>query len=166
MSVFKINQRILGIGQNFNVYDKENQLIYKVKTQLISAVPKLSIFSTDGSLVAVVQKKLISILPEYEIFIGGKKVATVRKKIISFFGPKLDVEGPGWTIEGDFLAWNWTIKKGFEKIAQADKQLIALTDKYVLTVYNNANDMMALCCALIVDMMEDQESKDKKKQNN
>ena len=96
----------------------------------------------------------------------GKQMAVVKKALITPLRDKWDVKvkgGPDLDVQGDFLDHEYSIKQGWNKVAEVSKKWFRLTDTYGVEIDSGQNDILILAIAIAIDMMaHDDEGKDKK----
>ena len=81
---------------------------YRVEGEVFTLGKKLHVYDTNEEEVALVQQKLLSIMPRFYVFVNGEKTAEILKEF-SFLKPRYHIFGKNWTVEGDFLAHDYTI---------------------------------------------------------
>ena len=71
---------------------------------------------------------------------------------ISFLTPHYDIECNGWHVDGDFLEWDYRILNAAgQQVASISKELLHLTDTYVIDVRDPADALCALMLVLAID---------------
>lgn len=74
------------------------------------------------------------------------------KKNISLFSPSYSLDFLGWKAKGNIFEWDYTIRdRDRNRIASIRKELLNLTDTYVLDVANPADALYVLMFVLAVD---------------
>ena len=73
------------------------------------------------------------------------------KKEFTFFKPKFDIDFCGWRVDGDIFGWDYSVYSGAEQIMYVSKELLYLTDTYVIDVYDDSNALAGLLIALAID---------------
>ena len=95
----------------------------------------------------------------------GKDIATIKKALLTPFRDRWDVKvknGPDLDVQGDFLAHEYTIKEGRKKVAEVSKKWLRITDTYGVEVEDGQNDILILAIAVAIDIMVDDDAKNKK----
>ncbi|MEG2221586.1 MAG: hypothetical protein RRY95_02550, partial [Oscillospiraceae bacterium] len=101
--------------------------------------------------IGTVQQVLLSFLPKFELYCGGEYMGCIRKEL-TFLFPKYDIDCNGWAIDGDFMQWDYTIcDGGGNAVASISKELMHLTDTYVIDVANPGDALCALMVVLAID---------------
>ncbi len=143
-------QRFFSWFDSYDIYDKEGNVVYTVKGQL-SWGHCLHIHNANGEHIATIQEKIFRWLPTFEIYKYDSYVGHIKKKFQLIYND-FEIDYNGWTVEGDWLEWDYSIlNKQGAKIATVEKQLFKLTDTYVIDVYDSADDLDALLVVLAID---------------
>ena len=73
-------------------------------------------------------------------------------KEFTFFKPRFNIDCNDWQIEGDFLGWDYEILNGSgSHAATVSKELLHMTDTYVIDVADPKDSLMALMVVLAID---------------
>ena len=111
----------------------------------------LNVIDRAGNHVATIKRKLFTFLPCFDIYIQGEFVGCVKKKF-SLFSPSFTVDYRGWSVDGDFLEWDYSItdKDGL-KVADISKIIFKLSDTYCIEVSDMFNALDILILVLAID---------------
>lgn len=145
-----IKQKVFSWGDKFRIYDEYGNDIYSVQGEVFSFGKKLHLYDLQGSELAFIHQKVFSFLPRYFISRGGNDIAEVVKKF-TFLRHEYFVDGPGWTVNGDFFAHDYNITKDDRTVATVSKQWFTWGDTYEINIADNADTLTALCVVLIID---------------
>ena len=143
-------QRLFSWFDSYDIYDEEGNTVFVVKGQL-SWGHRLNIFNRVGEHIATVKEVMLTFLPRFELYIGEQYAGCISKEF-SFFKPRYNIDCNGWSIDGNFLEWDY-------RILGADGQMTALitkevfnwTDTYSIEVANPEDGLMALMAVLAID---------------
>ena len=81
----------------------------------------------------------------------GQYLGCIRKEF-SLLRPRFDIDYNGWAVQGDWMGWDYTITgPSGQRIATVSKELLRMTDTYVLEVKGPANALHVLLFALAMD---------------
>lgn len=73
-------------------------------------------------------------------------------KEFALFKPKYNIDFNGWHVEGSWTEWDYSIMGADGRtIAQISKELLHMTDTYVLDVVNPADALHVLMFVLAID---------------
>ena len=143
-------QRLFSWFDSYDIYDEVGNTVYVVQGQL-SWGHCLKIFDSSGCEMGTVKEQVFSLLPRFELYRGDTCVGCISKEL-SFLKPRYNIDCNGWHVEGDFLEWDYSIMDGTgARIARISKQLLNLTDTYVIDVDDPADALCALMLALAID---------------
>ncbi len=142
-------QRFFSWFDSYDVYYEDGTVAYTVKGEL-SWGHCLRIYDSRGACVGTVQEKVLTFLPKFEMYEGERYVGMVCRKW-SFLRPKYRIECCGWSVEGDFLQWDYTIVGASGVVARVCKEILHWTDTYVLDVADPADALRVLMFTLAVD---------------
>ena len=145
-----IKQKVFSWGDKFRIYDEYENDKYYVQGEVFSLGKKLHLYNQSGNELAYIHQKLLSFLPKYFISRNGTDVAQVIKEF-TFFRQEYTVDGLGWNVKGDFLAHEYTISAPNRPIASISKRWFSWGDTYEIDIFDNADEIMALCVVLIID---------------
>ena len=143
-------QRVFSWFDSYDIYDEQGDAVFTVKGQL-SWGHCLHISDAAGNHIGTVKEVVLSFLPRFEIYAGDRLLGSIRKEF-TFFKPKFTLDMNGWTIDGDWLEWDYTIRDASGKpVATISKQLLSWSDTYVIDVHSPADAIPALMVVLDID---------------
>ena len=145
-----IKQKVFSWGDKFRIYDEYENDLYYVEGEVFTFGKKLHLYERSGTELAFIHQKVWSFLPRYFVSQNGVDVAQVVKEF-TFLRPEYTVEGPGWTVKGDFLAYEYEISAAGRMVAAVSKHWFTWGDTYEIDIVNDADAVMALCVVLIID---------------
>ena len=146
--IFK--QRLFSWLCSYDIYYENGQVAYTVKGQL-SWGHCLKIQDAAGREIGTVKERVLTFLPQFELYLGDRYVGRVTKEF-SFLRPRFHIDCSGWTMEGDFMEWDYRIHDSSgRQVACVSKKLLNLTDTYVLEIADPENALPVLMLALAID---------------
>ena len=146
-----IKQKVFSIRDTFNIYDENQHIKYTVKGEMFSLSNKLHVYDALGNEVGMIRQKVLSFLPKFFIEIGGREVGMIKKGFID----KYDVEYKGWTVQGDFMDWNYCVYNGSQRVLDIQRKLLSWGDTYELDIMNPEDELSALMLVLAIDAVND-----------
>jgi uncharacterized protein YxjI len=164
---YKIRQKLFSIGDDFWIENQDGQKVFKVDGKALRLRKTLIFEDMDGDKLAQIQERWLPIKETMAIDgPDGKQMAVVKKALITPLRDKWDVkvkDGPDLDVQGDFLDHEYSIKQGWNKIAEVSKKWFRLTDTYGVEIDSGQNDILILAIAVAIDMMaHDDDKKDKR----
>ena len=143
-------QRVFSWFDSYDVYDEQGETAFTVQGQLAWG-HCLRISDAAGRHIGTVKEVVFSLLPRFEIYAGDRRIGSIRKEF-TFFKPKFTLDMNGWTIDGDWFEWDYSIRDGSGRtVATISKQLFNWSDTYVIDVPNPADAIPALMVVLAID---------------
>ena len=144
-------QRLFSWFDSYDIYNAaDGSVAFTVEGQF-SWGHCLHILDPQGGHIATVQQRVLSFLPKFDLYVGDRLIGEIRKKF-TFLRPFYVLDGLGWQVEGSFMEWDYRItdEHGCE-VASISKELLHLTDTYVIDVRNSADALGALMFVLAID---------------
>jgi len=122
----RFKQRFFSWFDSYDIYDEEGNTAYVVKGEL-SWGHRLQIYDAHGNPVGRVQERVLTWLPKFELYVGEQMVDVIQKEW-TLFRPKFQIDCNGWTVEGDFWEWDYTVFDGPRVVMTLSKELWNWTD--------------------------------------
>ncbi len=143
-------QRFFSWFDSYDIYNEAGETVYVVKGQL-SWGHCLKIFDAQGTEAGTVQERVLTFLPKFEMYLGTRYVGCISKEF-SVFTPHYNIDCNGWHVDGDFLEWDYRIiDAAGRQVASISKEILHLTDTYVIDVRDQADALCALMMVLAID---------------
>lgn len=143
-------QRLFSWLDSYDIFDEAGNTVYTVKSKLAWG-HCLKIFDAQGRELGTVKQKIITFLPKFEMYIGNQYAGCFSREL-TLFKPKYNVDFNGWRVEGNVMAWDYRVTAGGGlEIASISKQLLRLTDTYVIDVFDPNNALCVLMLVLAID---------------
>ena len=143
-------QRLFSWFDSYDIYDDAGWVAYTVKGQL-SWGHCLHILDAQGRHVGTVREKVLTFLPRFELYENEQYIGSIRKEL-TLFRPRYDIDCKGWQVSGDLMEWDYSVSDGSGRlVARVEKELLRLTDTYVLTISDPKNALYVLMLALAID---------------
>lgn len=142
-------QRFFSWFDSYDIYDEAGNTVYTVRGKL-SWGHRLEIYDRLDNHIGTVQEKVLTFLPDFQMYIGDQMIGSIRKEF-TFFKPKFTLDCNGWTVEGDWLEWDYQVHDGGRMVMNAAKEIFRLTDTYVLDIARNEDALICLMIVLAID---------------
>ena len=147
-------QRFFSWFDSYDIFDENDNVLFSVEGQL-SWGHRLHILNAKGEHVGTVKQRVMTFLPRFELYFGDEYVGCITKEF-SFFRPNFSVDHNGWSIDGDFLEWDYQIlDSAGALVAEVSKELFRMTDTYVIDVVREEDALSALMVVLAIDAEKD-----------
>ena len=143
-------QRFFSWFDSYDIYNEAGETVYTVEGKL-SWGHCLHILDSYGQHIATVKQQVLTFLPKFDLYVGERCIGTIRKEF-TFFHPSFTMDFCGWTVEGSFMEWDYTIVDAAgRQVASVSKELFHWTDTYVIDVAEEQNALYALMVVLAID---------------
>ncbi len=143
-------QRLFSWFDSYDIFSEAGETLYTVKGQLAWG-HCLKIFDYAGRELGTVKERIFSFLPRFEMYSGENYIGCITREF-SFFKPRYSIDCNGWTVEGSFFEWDYSILDPTgNKIADISKQLFNWTDTYIIDVSDPSHALTALMLVLAID---------------
>ncbi len=147
-------QRFFSWFDSYDIFDEAGNVLYEVKGKLAWG-HRLEIYDTQGNHLGTVKERVLTFLPKFEIYIGGQYMGEI-KKAFTLFKPVFTLDCNGWLVQGDFWQWDYRVTDALgQPVFTASKQLLRMTDTYVIDLPNPQNALLALMIVLAIDAAKD-----------
>lgn len=150
MNLF-IRQAVFSWTDRFAILDEQGGDRYYVEGEFFSWGKKLHVYDLAGNECAFLRQRVLSLLPRFEVFRDETMVAEIVKEF-SLLHPRYSVEGPGWNVEGSFLAHDYEILDAEGSVVVTiHKVWMSWGDCYELDIARDADEILALSVVLAID---------------
>lgn len=153
-----MKQKVFSWGDKFSIYDESGNEKYYVEGEVFSWGKKLHLHSTNGRELAFIRQQLLTFLPRYDISMDGESAAEVVKEF-TFFKHMYTVNGPDWTVQGDFWDHEYEILDGSRLVASVSKEWLTWGDTYQIQIAQEDCEALALAVVLVIDACIEAESR-------
>ena len=142
-----LKQRLFSWFDSYDICDENGESVFTVQGKL-SWGHRLEISDANGRYLGRVQEEVFSFLPRFRLYLGEEETpAGEIRKELTFFRPRYTLDCRDWTVEGNWLEWDYTVSDSSRTIMEVHKEVFRLTDTYVLDILD---DTQALLCVMIV----------------
>lgn len=142
-------QRFFSWFDSYDIYYEGGSVAYTVEGKL-SWGHCLHILDSRGQHIATVKQQVLTFLPKFDLYVGERCIGTIRKEF-TFFHPSFTMDFCGWTVEGSFMEWDYTIQDGPRTVASISKELFNWTDTYTIDMADPGDALYALMVVLAID---------------
>ena len=108
---FYLKQHVFTFGDQFTIYDRNENPRFLVEGEVFSFGKKLHITDPAGNELIYIEQKLFSFLPTYYIYRNGREIAEVIKEF-TFFKQEYTINGLNWHVTGDVFDHEYSLDDG------------------------------------------------------
>lgn len=143
-------QRLFSWFDSYDIYDESGDTAYTVKGKL-NWGHRLEIYDRFGNHVGTVLEKILTFLPKFEFYVNDQLIGEIRKEF-TFLKPKFTLDCNGWTVDGDWLEWDYIVNDpGGRQVMRAEKEVFHFTDTYVMDIAQEEDALLCLMIVLAID---------------
>lgn len=143
-------QRFFSWFDSYDIFDEFDNVVLTVKGQL-SWGHRLNIYNSANEHIGTVKEVVFTWLPKFELYESDRLVGVLKKKF-QLFKNSYDLDLLGWTVDGDFMGWDYSILDSHGGVvARVNKVIFKFNDTYEIDVVNPANALYALMFTLAID---------------
>ena len=143
-------QRLFSWFDSYDIFDEAGNTVFTVKGEL-SWGHLLRIYDAIGNDVGYIKEKVFTFLPKFEIYLGDNYMGCISKEF-TFFKPKFNIDYNGWTVDGDWFEWDYSIfNSSVQTVATVSKEIWNWTDTYVIDVQDPNDAICVLMLVLAID---------------
>lgn len=156
MARYKMRQRLISIGDDFEIEDERGNPIYRVDGKILRFRETFVLEDLSGNEVVTIREKKLSLHDSMNLLRGGEVVATIRKAWLTAFRDKFDIDVKGGTdmvAKGDILDHEYEIHQGGETVAKVSKRWFTIRDTYGIDIVPGQDDGLLLAVAVAIDEM-------------
>lgn len=154
---YLVRQKLLAWGDDFTIQDADGNDAFFVDGKAFSLGNKLSFQDMRGRELAFIRQRLLAWGPTYEVSRGGELLATIEKKLFTFFRDRFEVDVPGpndYHVEGDVLDHEYTFTRPRDGVvATVSKRWFSFADCYGVDVADGEDDVLVLATSVVIDQV-------------
>ncbi len=154
MPQFKLRQRLLAIGDDFDISDANGVAVYKVDGRMFRLRQTWVIETLDGREAITVRRKLIAVRKTAQLLRDGEVIATIRKALIAPLRDTfmIDLEAGGeLEAKGNVLDQEYAISRDGTAVAQVSKRWFTIRDTYGVDIADGEDVELMLAIAVAID---------------
>ncbi|MDR3318389.1 MAG: hypothetical protein LBS99_03045 [Clostridiales bacterium] len=131
-STFYLKQKVFSIGEKFNFFDADQNVLYRSTGSFFSIPKEFTLFKGEAAVTRIV-RKVFSWLPQYEVIdIASGNTLAVMKQRFSF-RQNFDIttgDGP-LQVEGTVFGYSFSIRNpSGQTLVRTEKELLSWGDAY------------------------------------
>jgi uncharacterized protein YxjI len=163
---YKISQKLISIGDDFWIENEKGRKVFKVDGKALRLRKTLIFEDMEGNTLCKIKERLLTIRDTMVIEgPDGEQIAVIKKALIAPLRDRWSVnvkDGPDLDVQGNILDLEYSIKQGWNKVAEVSKKWFRLTDTYGVEIDRGQNDILILAVAIAIDMMAHDEDEKRK----
>jgi uncharacterized protein YxjI len=151
---YVLKQKVVSLGNNFTIKDVKGQDAFQVKGEILSVGDRLSVEDLEGNELIYIEQQPFN---AYTLWRDGKRFAGVSRDLFSFRRHRFTVDMPGvdnLEAVGDFLNFEYVVKRDDRRIATLTRQWFRLSDTYFIDIDEKERDpVLVLALAVVIEVV-------------
>ena len=150
MTELLFKQRMFSWFDSYDIYDVNGETRFVVRGRPAWG-HKLEIYDRNDRYLGKIQQEVLTFLPRFDLYVGAVCIGQIKKEF-TLFRPSFVLDCNGWQVEGNLFEWDYTITDAYgAEVAYLSKELLHVTDTYVLDIPDPQNALLVLMIALAID---------------
>jgi uncharacterized protein YxjI len=151
-----MQEKLFAIGDDFWIENEAGERVFKVNGKVLRVRDTLVLESPSGEDLYSIQKKMLHIRGTMEIERGGRKIATVKKALVTPLRDRfsIDVEdGDDMEAKGNIVDHEYKIERGGDEIAEVSRRWFRVRDTYGIEIDPAQDAALILATVVCIDQM-------------
>lgn len=151
-----IKQKFISLfHQAFDVFDEQENLLYTIrKKQIFFKVHQIK--DAQEVVHATIKKRYMRIFSRNDVLDEKGNLSFIIKQRFAIFTKKFKIinktgSNDTFSLDGDMLAWSFSLNKNGAPVATFKKKLLALTDVFTVDVSDPAYTYLCIAIAVALD---------------
>jgi uncharacterized protein YxjI len=151
-----MREKLFAIGDDFWIENEGGERAFKVNGKVLRVRDTLALESPNGQELYSIQQKMLHVRDTMEIERGGRKVATVKKALVTPLRDRfsIDVEdGEDMEAKGNIVDHEYKIERDGDEVAQVSRRWFRVRDTYGVEITPGQDDALILATVVCIDQM-------------
>ena len=153
---YRMQEKLFAIGDDFWIENEAGERAFKVDGKVLRVRDTLVLESPRGEELYSIQQKMLHIRDTMEIERDGRKVATVKKALVTPLRDRfsIDVEdGEDMEAKGNIVDHEYKIERGGDEIAEVSRRWFRVRDTYGVEIKPGPDAALILATVVCIDQM-------------
>jgi uncharacterized protein YxjI len=153
---YRMQEKLFAIGDDFWIENEAGERAFKVNGKALRVRDTLILESPRGEELYSIQQKMLHIRDTMEIERGGKKVATVKKALVTPLRERfsIDVEnGDDMEAKGNIVDHEYKIERDGDELAEVSRRWFRVRDTYGVEIKPGQDAGLVLATVVCIDQM-------------
>src|SRR4029453_9951203 len=153
---YRMQEKLFAFGDDFWIENEGGERAFKVNGKVLRIRDTLALESPNGQELYSIQQKMLHVRDTMEIERGGRKVATVKKALVTPLRDRfsIDVEaGDGLEGKGKIGDQEYKIERDGDEIAEVSRRWFRVRDTYGVEIKPGQDDALILATVVCIDQM-------------
>jgi uncharacterized protein YxjI len=153
---YRMQEKLFAIGDDFWIENEAGERAFKVNSKALRVRDTLVLESPRGEELYSIQQKMLHIRDTMEIERDGRKVATVKKALVTPLRDRfsIDVEdGEDMEAKGNIVDHEYKIERDGDEIAEVSRRWFRVRDTYGVEMKPGPDAALILATVVCIDQM-------------
>ena len=153
---YRMQEKLFAIGDDFWIENEAGEREFKVNGKALRVRDTLILESPRGEQLYSIQEKMLHVRDTMDIERDGKKVATVKKALITPLRERfsIDVEdGDDMEAKGNIVDHEYKIESDGDEIAEVSRRWFRVRDTYGVEIKAGQDASLVLATVVCIDQM-------------
>jgi uncharacterized protein YxjI len=155
-SRYRMQEKLFAIGDDFWIENEEGERAFKVNGKALRIRDTLVLESPGGEELYSIQQKMVHIRDTMDIERGGRKVATVKKALVTPLRDRFSIDvdgGDDMEAKGNIVDHEYKIERDGDEIAEVSRRWFRVRDTYGIEIKPGQDDALVLATVVCIDQM-------------
>jgi uncharacterized protein YxjI len=153
---YRMQEKLFAIGDDFWIENQDGRRAFRVNGKALRIRDTLVLETPNGEELFSVQSKMLHIRDTMNIERGGRKVASVKKALVSPLRDRfsIDVEdGEDMEAKGNIVDHEYKIERDGDQVAEVSRRWFRVRDTYGVEIEPGQDDALVLTLVICIDQM-------------
>jgi uncharacterized protein YxjI len=153
---YRMQEKLFAIGDDFWIENQDGRRAFRVNGKALRIRDTLVLETPNGEELFSVQSKILHIRDTMNIERGGRKVASVKKALVSPLRDRfsIDVEdGEDMEAKGNIVDHEYKIERDGDQVAEVSRRWFRVRDTYGVEIEPGQDDALVLTLVICIDQM-------------
>jgi uncharacterized protein YxjI len=151
-----MQEKLFAIGDDFWIENEAGEREFKVNGKALRVRDTLVLESPRGEELYSIQEKMLHIRDTMDIERGGRKVATVKKALVTPLRDRFSIDvdgGEDMEAKGNIVDHEYKIERGGDEIAEVSRRWFRVRDTYGVEIKPGEDAGLVLAVVVCIDQM-------------
>lgn len=153
---YQMKEKWFAVGDDFVVQDETGNRAFYLDGKVLRLRKTLEVLDGGGRHVATIRKRILSWGPTFDVVsTGGETLATVHKAHFTLFRDKFTIDVPGpddFVARGNFTEHEYVFTRGGAEVAWVSRRWFSLSHVYGIEVGDDRDALVVICSAAIIEL--------------
>jgi uncharacterized protein YxjI len=153
---YRMQEKLFAIGDDFWIENQDGRRAFRVNGKALRIRDTLVLETPNSEELFSVQSKMLHIRDTMNIERGGRKVASVKKALVSPLRDRfsIDVEdGEDMEAKGNIVDHEYKIERDGDQVAEVSRRWFRVRDTYGVEIEPGQDDALVLTLVICIDQM-------------